>query len=201
MTQTGALYHALDLVSMPVLSRVMREQPLPPNVLEVIKIAAGCPETLEHAQELTGQHPDDLSEAAKVYLQEVLFKPGANHYRVLGVAPSAPHKEIRQNMHWLMKWLHPDRGQSQWESVFAQRVTVAWDGIKSAERRARYDRELSQRRSHRRRRRRPPRIPWITKAEAKPPSRWSRTWSALRSALGLRDKSLSSVDARDSWPV
>ena len=181
MTQTGALYHALDLASMPVLARVMREQPLPPNVSEVIKIAAGCPETLERAQHLTGQRPEAICEAAKVYLQDVLFVPGADHYRVLGVDRTTPHKEVRQNMHWLMKWLHPDREQSRWESVFAQRVTAAWDGVKSPERRARYDRELSQARPTRRRQRRgPPKIPWISRPLTKPPSRWSRMWSALR---------------------
>lgn len=196
MTQTGALYHALDLASMPMLARMMREQPLPPNVLEVIKIAAGCPETLELAQNLTGQRPEAICEAAKLYLQEVLFARGADHYRVLGVGRTAPHKEMRQNMHWLMKWLHPDREQSRWESVFARRVTAAWEGVKSPERRARYDRELAQARP-KQRRRRPPRLPWISEPLTKPPSRWARMWSTLRSAFGSRGRPLPSIDARD----
>jgi hypothetical protein len=199
MTQPGALYHALDLASMPVLGRVMREQPLPPNVLEVIKIAAGSAETLERARELTGQRPEAIREAAKLYLQEVLFAPGADHYRVLGVGRTATQKEMRQNMRWLMKWLHPDREKSGWESVFAQRVTVAWDGVKSPERRAVYDRELLRSRplQQRRRRRRPPRMPWIIEPETKSPSRWARMWSALRSTFGSRERTLPSIDARD----
>jgi len=195
MTQTGALYHALDLANMPVLARVMREQPLPPKVLDVIKVAAGCEETLGRAQDMTGQNPDVIIEATQLYLREVLFAPGADYYRMLGVSQSAPRKEIRENMLWLMKWLHPDRETSRWQSVFAQRVTVAWDGLKSPERRARYDRELlRQQPVKRRRRRRPPRIPWISGPVVKPPSRWARMWATFRSAVGAKGRPL---DARD----
>jgi hypothetical protein len=71
-------------------------------------------------------------------------------------------------MRWLMKWLHPDRERSGWESALAERVSSAWQDLKSRDRRGEYDRlhprgkSEAHRRSSRRDSRRPrPRIPWI----------------------------------------
>lgn len=46
---------------------------------------------------------------------------------------------MRDNYRWLMKWLHPDRNQDGWEAVYADRVNVAWQDLKTPDRRARYD--------------------------------------------------------------
>ena len=37
-----------------------------------------------------------------------------------------------------MKWLHPDRNQDGWEAVYADRVNVAWQDLKTPDRRAEY---------------------------------------------------------------
>ena len=83
MARPGALRLALDLTAMPVLAGVMQQQPLPRDVLEVIKIAARCPETSDRAERLTGESAEDIRQAAMLYLQSVLFAGGADHYRVL----------------------------------------------------------------------------------------------------------------------
>jgi hypothetical protein len=180
MARPGALHLALDLTAMPVLANIMRQQPLPRDVLEVIKIAARCPETVDRAERMTGKSAESIRQAAMLYLQSVLFAAGADHYRVLGVQPTAPHDQIREHMRWLMKWLHPDRQRNDWESAFAARVLVAWEALKSPDRRARYDRirAVDQARSPSRRRQQPPRIPWISGPSAPRPVRWG-LWRQL----------------------
>ena len=117
---------ALELAKMPSLARAMRDQPLPTDIIEVIRIAAGCQETTKLAARRTGRRVEHLREAAVLYLQQVLFSEGSDFYRVLGVQPGASKKQMREHMKWLMEWLHPDRNHGEWESVFATRVLDAW---------------------------------------------------------------------------
>jgi hypothetical protein len=121
-----ALDFALELARAPTLANAMRAQALPPDTLVVIRIAAGCRDTLRAAAELTGAAPPQIVEAATLYLQQILFAPGADARRVLGVLPGASRGEMREHMRWLMRWLHPDRNPDEWESVFAERVLRAW---------------------------------------------------------------------------
>lgn len=173
MARPAALHFALDLAAMPILAGVIQREPLPQEVLDVIKIAAGCADTCQRASNITGKRPEAVRDAAIVYLQTALFFPSADSYRVLGVAREAPQEKIRQHLHWLMKWLHPDRAPSDWESTFAQRVLNAWDDLKSVERRARYDRlhpaaEAKPRRSRQQWRR--PWLPWVQMPAESAPS-------------------------------
>jgi DnaJ-class molecular chaperone len=54
----------------------------------------------------------------------------------------------------LLRWLHPDMDRHGERSLFAGRITQAWETLKTPERRAAYDRERSAReaggRAHRR---------------------------------------------------
>ncbi len=140
MTTATALYHALDLLDGPILAGLMRNEPLPDDVLMLIKIAAGDEAACRRAAAMTAASPARIRAAAVLYLQNVLLAPGADHYRVLGVAPDAPRATMRHHLGWLMKWLHPDRAASDWDSAFAERVIAAWDAVKTPQRRARYDR-------------------------------------------------------------
>jgi hypothetical protein len=142
MAQATALYLALDLLHRPTLAGLMREQPLPQDVLMLIKIAAGDIRTEQRVLTMTSHSREHVREAAILYLQHVLLAPGADNYRVLGVQSDAPQHQLREHLGWLMRWLHPDRTRSEWDSVFAERVLTAWDTLKTAERRARYDRSV-----------------------------------------------------------
>ncbi|HEU4662461.1 MAG TPA: DnaJ domain-containing protein, partial [Dokdonella sp.] len=76
----------------------------------------------------------------RFYLQQALFDPGTDAYRVLGLAPDAPAERVRQHYRWLQRWLHPDRLGDEWESVYAKRVNWAWRQLRNAESRDAYDR-------------------------------------------------------------
>jgi hypothetical protein len=138
-----ALRQAIALLRMPTLAGAMRDQPLPDDILFLIKLAAGDEESLVTAAEQSAETEDRVRSAAILYLQSVLLAPNADHYRALGTTQDASQEEIRLHLTWLMKWVHPDRAASDWESVFANRVLLAWDAIKTRERRDAYDLQLA----------------------------------------------------------
>ncbi len=117
---------ALDLARMPTLALVLRKQPLPPDILDVIRIAAGCPET-SNAAVAAMQEPLPVVKAAAVfYLEQMLFFSGAVRHRNLGVETGASKAQMRLHMRWLMRWLHPDHNSSEIAALLAARVISAW---------------------------------------------------------------------------
>jgi hypothetical protein len=117
---------------MPGLAAQARQQPLPAGVLDVIRAAAGCRETLEEAVKRSGKDAHLIKSAAELYIQQVLLFPEADCYRILGVRPGASRDEMRTHMRWLMTWSHLDHSRVEWRNVFARRVLVAWREAGSA---------------------------------------------------------------------
>lgn len=116
---------ALDLARMPALAHSIEKPPLPTDIFEIMRIAAGSPEVCELASQATGQPPAVLIKAARFYLQQMLLRPDADSYRVLGLAPGASRELAGRHMRCLLQWLHPDVN-GDWDSVYAKRVLKAW---------------------------------------------------------------------------
>jgi hypothetical protein len=116
---------ALDLARMPALAQSIEKPPLPTDILEIMRIAAGSPEICQSASQVTGQPPAVLIEAARFYLQQMLLRPDADSYRVLGLPPGASRELARRHMQCLLQWLHPDVNRD-WDSAYAHRVLAAW---------------------------------------------------------------------------
>ena len=123
---------ALDLTRMPALARSSVVPPLPPNIVELMRIAAASPEACEAAAAQTGEPTLVLIEAARFYLQQVLFRPNADCYRILGIKPATSRATAREHMRWLLEWLHPDRNNNSWDAVYAERVLKAWREVSAA---------------------------------------------------------------------
>ena len=87
-----------------------------------------------------GRSRETVREAAAFFIEQILLFPDADSYRVLGARPEATNGELRRNMALLLRWLHPDLDRQGERSVFAARVTRAWNDLKTQERRAAYDR-------------------------------------------------------------
>jgi hypothetical protein len=85
MTQPHVIELALDLARMPALARSSAVPPLPPNIVELMRIAAASPEACRAAVAQTCEPRHVVVEAARFYLQQVLFRPDADCYRILGV--------------------------------------------------------------------------------------------------------------------
>ena len=137
--QGHALRSAIKLVHVPTNVRWLRAAPLPEGMLLLLHVAAGNEDALEKATRLTRRKKDDIRRAAGFFIEQVMLDPTADNYRRLGANRDAPIKVLRQHMALLMKWLHPDVEPSGHHALFAERVTRAWDMIKTPERRKAYD--------------------------------------------------------------
>lgn len=149
MVGADALIAALAMIERPHAARLSLSSQLPNGVTLVLEIAAGEQQTLGVAVQRTGRPEAILQKAAAFFIEQVLLHPGADSYRVLGCDKAAPAAELRRNMALLMRWLHPDvalGGASDNHlnrSLFANRITQAWECIKTDERRVAYNASLA----------------------------------------------------------
>jgi hypothetical protein len=139
MSDKVAVRLAIDLLHVPSQVRLARSEPLPRGVTLLLRIAAGDHDAEREAAGLTGRSHDVVRRAATFFIEQILFAPEADSYRVLGAAPQANAAELRGNAALLLKWLHPDRDPHGERSIFVSRVTQAWNDLKTPDRRAAYD--------------------------------------------------------------
>src|SRR5215470_9326236 len=141
MTGNGeALRLAIDLLHVPSRVRQARVEPLPEGVPFLLHIAAGDINAMGEASRTTDRTNEVIRNAAEFFIEQILLASESDSYRVLGASPNATKSELRHNMALLIKWLHPDSAHEGLQSVFVNRVTMAWDDLKTPERRAAYDR-------------------------------------------------------------
>jgi DnaJ-domain-containing protein 1 len=134
-----ALKIAIDLLHVPSRIRLYRSEPLPDDVLTLLRIVAGDTEVERAAATLVDRPPQVVRQAAGFFIEQILFAPDADSYQVLGASPQASSDELRRNVGFLLKWLHPDLDSRSERSIFIGRVTAAWNDLKTPERRAAYD--------------------------------------------------------------
>jgi len=145
MKSAEALATALGMLSCPQMTRPARLSSLPKGVTFLLEVAAGDSEALQDASELTGRTEANLRKAAGFFIEQVLLSEHAVNYRVLGGSCETSHSDLRRHMALIMRWLHPDVVSSSVQAqrfdrgLYAERVTKAWESIKSKERRAAYD--------------------------------------------------------------
>jgi hypothetical protein len=149
MGEATALKLAIDLLHVPSRVRSMRSAALPRDVPTLLEIAAGNAEAATRASEATGRSRDIIRNAAAFFIEQILLAPDSDSYRVLGGNAQTSSSDLRRNMALLLRWLHPDMGHngSGDRSIFANRITLAWEDLKTAERRAAYDAQQQGRRT------------------------------------------------------
>lgn len=136
-----ALEQALAYYRAPALLSVARVRPLPEDVIDLLRIAAGDVASVAQCAASSGEGVGTVTDAAVFFVQQVLFAKGADSYRVLGVNADAPDARIKEHYRWLVRWLHPDRNRDDWDSVYADRVNAAWQVLRLPDRRRDYDRQ------------------------------------------------------------
>jgi hypothetical protein len=139
MLDRMALKIAIDLMHVPSQVRLFRSEPLPDGVLMLLRIAAGDEEAERMAVDLTGRSREIVRQATTFFIEQILFAPEADSYRVLGANPQASPSELRRNVALLLRSLHPDVDRLGERSIFVGRVTTAWNNLKTPERRTAYD--------------------------------------------------------------
>ena len=168
MTRRHVIDLALDLARMPALARSAATPPLPTDMLELIRIAAAVPAACEDAASATGEAVPVVVEAARFYLQQLLFRPGADAYRVLGIQQGDSRTTARTHMRWLLQWLHPDRNPGL-DAVYAERVLEAWREVSHGET---SEAPFSRRPMEPQRAREASRVPWIRRPVGRERPRW-----------------------------
>ncbi len=139
MSDITALKLAVDLILLPSRVRSQRTGPLPDGVPFLLRVAAGDEEAMRDALDSTGKPPETLRAAAAFFIEQILLKPGADSYHILGANPDATASQLRQNLALLLRWLHPNVANNAQRSIFVTRVTSAWNDLKTPERRVAYD--------------------------------------------------------------
>jgi len=156
MYDATAIKAALQLLHMPANVRFVREASLPQGMMAVLQVASGDPDAMAAAQEATGRDPETLGSAARFFIEQVLWHPRADHFRLLGADPGASSAQLKRNMALLMTWLHPDSATpSAHHAAYIARITAAWNDLKTPEKRQAYEAllarqmaEAAQRRHH-----------------------------------------------------
>ncbi len=130
------------------MARKARRLPLPNGMTFLLEVAAGDIEALQEAAALTERPEVTLQEAAGFFIEQILFSGNEDNYRTLGASREASHAELRHHMALLIRWLHPDvlsggaSGSCFDRSLYVNRVTKAWEAVKTDERRAVYNGSL-----------------------------------------------------------
>ncbi|TCT03981.1 hypothetical protein [Aquabacter spiritensis] len=137
--EPGVLKVALDLAHMPARVRLVRRGPLPDGIPQLLRVATADGDALDEAARTYGRTPEVVRHAADFFIEQVLFSPDADSYRVLGCERGATPGELRQNMALLVRWLHAEPDGVRDRSVFFPRVTLAWNDLKTQDRRSAYD--------------------------------------------------------------
>ena len=137
-----ALKVAIDLLHMPSRVRLVRAEPLPAGTLTLLRIAAGEEAEIADAAATLDRPRQVIQDAASFFIEQILFTPNSDSYRVLGAAPQSTNTELRRNMALLLRWVHPDLDKHGSRASFATRVSQAWDDLKTTERREAYDARL-----------------------------------------------------------
>lgn len=139
MQDLAALRAAIDLLQVPSRMHATRSKPLPEGIGLLLYVAAGDQQVTADAARSTRRSPEFLLAAAQFFIEQILLSPTPDSYRILGADRTATSIELRRNMALLLKILHPDHDQNSERSIFAARVTDAWNNLKTLERRNTYD--------------------------------------------------------------
>lgn len=110
-----------------------------PAGVEAILLAAGASQDQPGS---AGEDAEELRKAAVFFIEQVLFAPNADYYRLLGLSPQeATDAKIKEHYHLLMRLFHPDRRVSQddWQAAYAGRLTQAYNVLRRPQSRSEYN--------------------------------------------------------------
>ncbi len=139
MRDETALEAALGLLRLPSRARLLRSGEVPADLEILLRVVAGDDLALSEAAATCDEPADVVKQAASFYVEQILLHPEADSYRVLGARSDTTTDQLRRNMALLLRWLHPDHEDNRARSLFASRVTQAWNDVKTGERRSAYD--------------------------------------------------------------
>jgi hypothetical protein len=143
---------ALEFYRAPLRFRQLADPktPLPPGFDRLfgdLGTALGASRIADTATEL-GVTELELAQAALFLVRHIMLAPGSDHYRILGLSRDASPQSVRRHYQILAGLLHPDRhpeAQTEHHRGLMVRLNGAYETLRSAEARQRYDATLPRR--------------------------------------------------------
>ena len=126
-----SLMLAIDGYHAPSRMRSYRRAELRDDIHFLLLIVSGDLEAEREAVLITGRTVSTVRKAAEFFVEQVLFIPEADAYRILGAHPSMSSHELRKNMALILRWLHPDVNKNEQQRDYSRRVTAAWNQLKT----------------------------------------------------------------------
>jgi hypothetical protein len=132
MPRRQAIDIALDAQAKPGITSFLSAGPLPEGLKCLLRIVAEGEWRDASTEHVYSRHsPEAVRAASAAFLSEVLFTRQTDPYRVLGLPPGAPLRDVREHKRMLLKWLHPDRNPEAREKQHLARVIEASESIES----------------------------------------------------------------------
>jgi hypothetical protein len=116
---------ALAVYKQPGQFAIPKPGRFPTGMLDIIKTAAGDDDTIHLLCDDTHLPRDTAIQVCKFYLQKLLTTGSNDPYLMLGLDRNASLADLKDHKRWLLKWLHPDRNPSKWESGLFLKVGKA----------------------------------------------------------------------------
>ncbi|MDH5325928.1 MAG: XrtA-associated ATPase [Gammaproteobacteria bacterium] len=109
------------------------DQPLPEGITELLELAISEDDVLNKVSPaaVMGISPVMLRAAVRFFVRRAMFIINGDHYRVLGVPPTAPQALIEKHYDLLMRLLRQDKQRGSAESV--TRVGQAYEALSRTE--------------------------------------------------------------------
>ncbi len=108
--------------------------PLPTGFAALVPAfgAAVAPRHIVDTASALAASPEEISEAARFLIRQVLLAPGASPLRMLGFEAEATPARIRQHYHLLIRLFHPDRQVrlSDLDTDYAARLNSAYQALR-----------------------------------------------------------------------
>lgn len=91
------------------------------------------------------QGAGELFDAASYFVEEVLFVPGADYYRLLGLRSDAGGEQVKRHYQLLISLFYQEEKSSMvnWKESDSMRVNQAYSVLRDAEKRRNYDNKLT----------------------------------------------------------
>ncbi|NOX76755.1 MAG: AAA family ATPase [Gammaproteobacteria bacterium] len=104
-------------------------QPLPPGIQAILKLAVSEDKVLADLRQISvmGISPAMLRAAARFFVRRVMFFPGSDDYRVLGLPPQADAADIETHYGLLMRLLRQEKESDR--EVGVARIGTAYERL------------------------------------------------------------------------
>lgn len=122
------------------------QQPLPDDITDLLELTSG--EVQARTRILTraaaNEAPSELIDATSYFAEQVLFAPGGDHYRILGLNHDASMDDIRKNYELIISLFYQDNEDNAIQSneVDLSRLNRAYSILRDENKREIYDKSL-----------------------------------------------------------